>query len=459
VWILLRAGILLSVGSLAQTLLGGEDTPSFSSPTKASPADRGLPAWISIAGEERARFENVTGQGFKPVGDRYLLNRLRLSLEIRPLTWLKFAFQSEDSRVFGQNARPAPASQKDRMDLRSGYIQVGAGEGPASLRVGRQSLDFGEGRVLADPNWSNVGRTFDATRITLRSRSLKLDLFSGASVKIDPLAFDRRIPGQHFHGAYGSLAVLSTMVVEPYLLWRLEQSAASESGKSGTLNERTIGFRWAGKLPSGVDYTAELAAQSGAWAGDRIGAWMGHWLVGRTLAGAAHPTRWYVEFNRASGDAVSRDGRRGTFDSLFPASHDKYGLTDLFCSSNVQHLRVGLQYPARRGLTLGAAYNDFRLVSAKDGLYVGGKPVARSVDGTAGSHVGQEADLQAQWAVTRTTQVHVGYGRLFPGEFLGRATSGMPYGIVFVGITQRFLPVPFQSLKGGPALIRALAGK
>jgi Alginate export len=398
-----------------------------------------LPAWLRFGGEERARTEYIVGQGFKAVGDFYLLNRLRLNADVRPVRWLTFSFQAEDSRVFGQNAQPAPASQKNAMDLRLGYVQVGGEEGVAMLRAGRQSMDFGEGRLVADPNWSNVGRSFDAARLTLRHGLLKVDLFTGASVKVDPLGFDLPTPAEHFHGAYGSLGGWApNATIEPYLLWRLEHGYKSESGKFGSLDEKTIGFRWTGKLPFGFDYTSEIAGQTGSWAKDRIGAWMGHWVVGLTLPKARHRPRFFVEYNRASGDTDPNDGRHGTFDVLFPSSHDKYGLTDLFCSSNIVHFRPGFQYTAWRNLTVAAAYSDFWLGRARDGLYVGGKVAARSVNGTARTHIGREADLQAQWTVSRTTQVSAGYGRLFPGEFLRHATAGIPYNLVFCNIAQRF---------------------
>src|SRR5690349_16091432 len=76
-----------------------------------------LPTWLRFSGEDRARMDFIEGQGFKSVGDLYLLNRLRLNLDVRPSRWLKFSFQAEDARPFGQNAQPAPASQKDSMDL------------------------------------------------------------------------------------------------------------------------------------------------------------------------------------------------------------------------------------------------------------------------------------------------------------------------------------------------------
>lgn len=398
-----------------------------------------LPSWLRFSGEERARTEYIAGEGFKPVDDLYLLNRLRLNMDVRAAGWLRFSFQAEDSRVFGQNTLPAPASQKDAIDLRVGYAQVGREEGPVMLRAGRQSLDFGEGRLLADPNWSNVGRTFDAARLTLRQGLLKVDLFTAASVKVNPAGFDLPCPGEHFDGAYGSLGgLVKDATIEPYIFWRMEHRQKSESGKLGNLDEKTAGFRWTGKLPAGFDYTSEIAGQTGSSAGDGIGAWTGHWVLGNTLPDARHRPRFFAEYARASGDAHPKNGRHGTFDPLFPSSHDKYGLTDLFGSSNIVQFRPGFQYTLRPKLAVSVAYNDFWLASGHDGLYVGGKVVARSVNGAAGTHVGQEADVQALWTVSRATQLNVGYGRLFPGEFLQHTTSGVPYNIVFCNIAQRF---------------------
>ena len=404
------------------------------------PLNSELPRWLRVGAEERVRMEYVAGSGFKPIGDLYLLNRLRVNTDVIPAPWLRFRFQAEDSRVFGQNTLPAPASQKNAMDLRVGYVQFASEEkGLVSMRLGRQILDFGDGRVLADPNWSNVGRTFDAARLTLRRGNLKVDLFSGVSVKIDATNFDDPAPGEHLHGAYGSVRdLVPGATIEPYVLWRLEHAYKGEDGRSGNLDARTAGVRWAGKLPWQLDYTAEIALQRGNWATDSVSAWMGHWVVGRTMPGPKGRTRVYFEYNRASGDADPKDGRHQAFDILFPASHDKYGLTDLFCSSNVVHLRPGVQVKLRRNLTAGAAYDDFWLASARDSLYVGGKSVARSTAGTAGTHVGREGDLQATWSVTPAMQVIVGYGRLFPGEFLKKTTSGVPYNIVSASVVQRF---------------------
>ena len=398
-----------------------------------------LPSWLRLGGEERVRLEDLSGVGFKPAGNTYLLQRLRLNLDLKPLSWLQFSFQAQDSRVFFTNVSPAPASQKDPMDLRLGYVQVGNVEAdPLSLRAGRQNLTFGEGRLLADPNWSNVGRTFDGLHATFRYHKIRLDAFSGASDKVYTDGFDTPTPGEHFHGLYGSVdKVIPNVTIEPYLFWKLQHNVKGEVIKAGNLDEKIVGLRWVGKLPLGLDYGLEMALQRGWQANEPISAWAGHWMVGHTLADARHRPRLFAELNRASGDQNPRDGVHGTFDALFPSSHDKFGVADQFCWSNIMYARSGFQYRIRQNLTATAAYNSLWLANRRDGIYSGGKVIIAS-NGSQGNHIGQEADLQAQWNPSRNTLVDAAYGHIFQGEFLRKAGRDSAYNSLFLGVTQRF---------------------
>lgn len=402
-------------------------------------ADSELPDWLRLGGEERVRLEALGGVGFKPVSNTYLLQRLRLILDVTPLSWLKFSFQTQDSRVFLTNVSPAPSSQKDPMDLRLGYVQIGNSEaGPVSLRAGRQGLTFGEGRLVADANWSNVGRTFDGVRMTLRYRKVRLDAFTGASDKIYTDGFDTPVPGEHFHGLYGSIdKVIPNATIEPYLFWRLEHNVKGELAKTGNLDETTAGLRWVGKLPLGFDYGAELAMQRGSQANEPISAWAGHLVVGHTLPNAQHLPRLFAEVNRASGDQNPRDGVHGAFDPLFPSSHDKFGVADQFTWTNIVYARSGFQYRVRDGLTLAASYNSFWLANRKDGIYSGGKVIISS-NGSEGNHIGQEVDIQGQWKPSRHTLMDLAFGHIFPGEFLHNAGHGSAYNCLFLEVTQRF---------------------
>lgn len=398
-----------------------------------------LPAWLRLGGEERVRLEALGGVGFKPGSNAYLLQRFRLNLDATPLRWLKFFFQTQDSRVFLSNVSPAPSSQKDPLDLRLGYVQIGDAEsGILSVRAGRQSLSFGEGRLVADPNWSNVGRTLDGVRVTFHHRGVRLDFMSGAFDRIYTDGVDTPTPGEHFHGINGLLdRLVPNAILEPYLFWRLEHGLRGEKSGLGPLDTKTAGLRWAGRLPGRVDYGFEVAVQHGRQAGEAVAAWAGHWVVGHTLAEPRHRSRLYVELNRASGDRDPQDGAHGAFDPLFPSAHDKFGVADQFTWTNSVHARSGVQHRLRPDLTFGAAYNSFWLANRQDGIYSGGKLLIAS-NGLQGTHIGYEADVQMQWNATRLTAVDVGFGHIFPGEFLRKAGRGSPYNCFLLGITQRF---------------------
>ena len=112
----------------------------------------------------------------------------------------------------------------------------------------------------------------------------------------------------------------------------------------GILHEGTIGLRWIGKFPLGWDYDTEIAKQVGSLGNDQVSAWAGHWLLAYTLARAPFTPRLLAEFNYASGDGNPTDGKRNTFDQLYPSAHDLYGLADQVGWKNIEHLRTGVEF-------------------------------------------------------------------------------------------------------------------
>src|ERR1022692_4771257 len=74
------------------------------------------------------------------------------------------------------------------------------------------------------------------------------------------------------------------------------------------------------------------------------------------------------------------------------------------------------------------ASTNFWLANAHDALYpTRGSIIAQSPTGVDGTHVGEELDIQAIYTPTRQTQVGAGYGHVFTGEFLNKATKGVDY--------------------------------
>jgi len=89
----------------------------------------------------------------------------------------------------------------------------------------------------------------------------------------------------------------------------------------------------------------------GCTAGDLVGSgdqFAGHWIVGKTIGGP-WKVRVAEEYNAASGDASPNDGRRQTFDQLYPTGHDKLGLADQVGWKNIRDLRSIVELTPYRG--------------------------------------------------------------------------------------------------------------
>jgi len=406
----------------------------------ASSGNRSLPAWLKASVELRGRAEAHRGIAYTPGNnDGYYLHRLRLNVAVEPDRRLRFVFQVQDAQAPGLSRKPAPAGMVNTLDLRQGYLELGpADAGPLSLRVGRQDLIFGEERLIGAAGWGNVGRSFDAVRLTWRRPGMRLDGFASAVVPVLNGRFDRPRLSNGFYGLYGSLdKLLRDGVIEPFLLWKTASHTTAESGRSGDLDLYTGGARVVSKLPRRLDCNVEMALQGGRAAGDRVRAWAGHWALGWT-PWKDRPLRLIAEYNFASGDRDPRDGRRGTFDQLYPTNHSKYGTADQIGWRNIHDLMPGLEWRPRRKWRLKFDYHAFWLADRRDALYTEAGAVFARNPQAAGSRIGWELDAQADWQFSDRLQLGLGYARLFAGPYLKQTTPGSGFSYPYLTWSYRF---------------------
>jgi hypothetical protein len=402
-----------------------------------------LPKWLQFSGSYRIRIEEQDGIGFKSVTDTHALGQLVLGVKVQPTEWLSFFGQSQDSRIYlnGPVAKAPP--YQNTWDLHQAWSEIGSTEKyHFRVRVGRQELAFGDQRLVGPSPWLNAPRVFDAALVTVLLGGIRVDSFASSVVNSVDGQLDHHKQGNPFYGAYGSLTkLIPNATVEPYVFWRLAPlgySAAYASGIKGKLDEKTFGFRFVGKLPLAFDYGVEMARQTGSLGADSIGAWAGHWVVGRTFSANWKP-RPLLEYNYASGSANPSGTKTATFDQLYPSGHDKFGLTDQAGWRNIRDLRTGVEFKPLTKLTVAGIYHDLWLANAHDGLYAAtGAVVAKSLAGTAGTHVGQEFDLQGMYKYNKAVQFGLGYGHLAPGQFLRKTTPGHAYNYPFAALTYAF---------------------
>ena len=405
----------------------------------ASLLNRQLPNWISFGWEERLRYEGDKNSGFKAQStDGYLLLRSRLQLNLRPTDWMKVVAQLQDARPFLQKPPLGPPNL-NAWDLKLAYAEFGSPEKQwISVRVGRQLINYNN-TIIANSEWRDQGRSYDAVVANLHYSRYRLGLFA-ASVVV-PLAdgISHHQEGNNIYGAYGGIDhIIPNSVLEPFLLWRVEPSVAIETTariKTGRQDEWAPGLRFKGVAIRHLEYSAEWVGERGTDGPNDINAW-------GTTDGIAYridPVWWkprlFYQFDYATGDKIPTDGNHGTFDTMYPTAHDRFGITDQFGWQNIIADRAGITVEPIHRWTVTAQWLDFWLASATDSLYnSSGSSIVRNAAGVDGTHVGQEGDIYTWLELNRHFNIGVGVGHIWGGEFLQHTTKDPNYNYPFFAI-------------------------
>lgn len=390
-----------------------------------------LPSWLQFGLEERVRFEGFSGNRFNPKSsDSYVLNRLRAGMILQPANWFKVVAQLQDARSFFENPPLGPPNNV-RWDLKLAYVQLGDPEKqPVSVTVGRQLIDYNN-TIIANSEWRNQARSYDAVVTKLHVGQFRASLFAASVVDPQFEGVSHHQQGNCIYGAYGWITrVLPKSSIEPFVLWRVAPSVAVEDIKAsnGRLDEKAWGFRIRGTDLANFDYRYELAMERGTAGPNDIQAWATTTGMGYTVRRLGWKPRFFAAYDYASGDKNPADGRHGTFDTMYPTAHDRFGITDQFGWQNIMAWRSGISVTPHRRWSITAQYLDLWLASATDAAYnSSGEMILRDLTGKSGKHLGEEVDIYAWYEINRQIHIGGGVGHLFPGEFIDKAGKGRSY--------------------------------
>src|SRR5262249_5183454 len=132
--------------------------------------------------------------------------------------------------------------------------------------------------------------------------------------------------------------------------------------------------------------------------------------------------QFWVCYDYASGSPV-RDSTAefATFNQLFPFGHYYFGYIDAVGRENIHDLNFQAAFYPSNWITGLVQYHIFRLDQARDALYgpAPGYPTERfDPTGQAGTDVGQEIDVTANFQLDRHNSILIGYSKFFSGDFI-----------------------------------------
>jgi hypothetical protein len=440
-----RALTLAIAASLAAPALAGEQAWRLRE-------SLGLPDWLSVAGEVRARYETLGGQ-FRSGGgggDQILVLR-SLALVEADAGALALGVEFQDSRAYLDDpGTPLSPSVVNPLDVLQAYIRFDFQDPPgfeeASLTLGRQTLSIGSQRVLERVDMANVISSFSGLYwrgITTHGDEVHVTAFVPTARLPDDRASidDNRLSGDEeqwgrtgwgLHWRDRNFADVRDLWAELYVYGLHEQDASSAPTPNRDYLQPGVRL-WRAASPGVVDFEVEAARRTGSRRqssapGDitdlKVDAAMLYAHAGFTFDHPWRP-RIALDYYYASGDSDPLDGRYEQFERLFGSRRTDLGNTGIHgpltpANINAPGWRIEIAPGARIDARL--AYKAAFLAEPRDAWVD-----ARLVDprGLSGSFIGHAWDFRSRlWLVAQSLRMEVGASALTPGEFAKRAPGG-----------------------------------
>ncbi len=358
------------------------------------------PKW-QFHGESRYWFESRENYNLGKEPDlNTVLVRNRLSLELRPTSWLKVSGQMQDTRAPGYG-RPRPGGVQDPFDLHEGYVEINPDiKRGWNFVAGRRRFFFGDQRFIGVPEWVNSGRTYDTAQVNYRWSDNTLHMMTVSQVNFDPTGFNvprlrDRLTGVYFEGA------------QDYDIYFLRHSRIGQPATN------SLGFRGArefGKWKVSIEPVVQNAFGSVSYVQRKLGR-----LTSQLIHQYASPD----------------------FDQLYPAAHDRLGHGDIMIFRNVQSLQSLNKIALAKNHTLNLMYTAVWLADTSKPVYnFSSQPLPVPPGGHTSPFIGQEF---AAFSVHRWGffQLGFGYAQWKNGDPLKYAAPGknLRYAYVHTGFS------------------------
>ncbi len=386
--------------------------------------------YVSLGGEIREAFEQVGNDnwGKQPYSNAFLLQRYMLHSDwhlgknFRVFVQLKSGL--EDFRTGG----PRPIDEK-RLDFEAAFLEVGNTHKKnwAVLRVGRQELNNGSGRLVSVREGPNVRQSFDGVKLRSKAGEWYVDAWA-VRPDVDNFGFFDNVPDHTtaFWGLYASRPWRRGVAYDVYYLGLDRKNATFERGTAAELRH-TVGARlWrpiATQEP-GADFDYEGVVQFGTFGSYDIRAWTLASDTGYSLTTMPLRPRFSIKADISSGDNPGSH-TLGTFNPIYPIGNYFGVLADTGPGPvNFIDVHPRIQTQLGHGVSVSTDLVVQWRENLNDGVYAVPGFLLVPADGSRARFVGYRPGAEVHWQIDRHAYLQADYGIFYAGQFLKEASPG-----------------------------------
>jgi Alginate export len=386
--------------------------------------------FMTISGEAREVWEQIGNDnwGEDPYWNGYLNERYMLGFDVHYGKHVRTFFDFKSGLNSFRYGGPRPIDEK-KLDFQAAFLQLGTAEGEnfIQLRVGRQELEYGSGRLIDVREGPNVRLSFTGLMVKSKINQWYVDGFAMRPDLDNPGFFDNAPNHQvGFWGVYVTRPLPKKTGLDLYYLGLERKEATFERGTAQEVRH-SLGGRISHPIATerpGWDFDYEALWQFGSFGADNIRAWTVASETGYRFTTVRLKPRFSARADISSGDHPN-SSTLGTFNPLFPKG-DYFGVIATTGPGPINfidiHPRVETTFP--RGVTASFDWIFQWRESLEDGVYAVPGFLIRAADGSQARYVGNRPGTQIRWQATRHLWFQGDYGIFFAGPFLKETQPG-----------------------------------
>ena len=380
--------------------------------------------YMTIGGEAREVWEQIGNDnwGQQPYQNGYFNERYMLSTDIHYGEHLRTFVELKSGLNSYRIGGPRPIDEK-KLDFQAGFLELSdtIRSNQLQLRIGRQELEYGSGRLIDVREGPNVRLSFDGFVVKDKVGQWQID---GLAVRPDedkPGFFDNAPnSGISFWGVYGVRTAPSKPSLDLYYLGLDRKSATFQRGTAEEIRH-SLGARFSRPIETtrrGWDFDDEALWQFGTFGSGNIRAWTIATETGYRFAASPLKPRFSAKIDVSSGDHPNTN-TLGTFNPLFPKGN-YFGVLATTGPGPINfidfhpHVEFALPHDISASFDWIVQWRE----SVDDGVYSVPGMLIRAADGSQARFVGHRPGTELRWQKTRHLWFQGDYGIFYAGTFL-----------------------------------------
>jgi hypothetical protein len=410
---------------------------------KYLPLDAAGTVYLTLGGELRERVESYDraffglrgGASFTAFATRLLADAdLHLGPRCRAFVELGSFVET------GRKPAERPFDRGD-LELQQGFVDLVVADAPEErlvLRLGRQELPLGSGRLVSIREATNVRLGFDAVTATWTSGGRTLEALAGRPVQPELGVFESApTGGESFWGldwtVPGALAAAADL--ELFYFGRDLHGAAFARGVADETRHTLGGRVWTRRQR--WDASVQASYQAGSFGDAPIGAWGVATETGFAFAGAPLRPRLALRADVASGDRSPRDHTLGTFEAPYPALN-YFSEASIVAPANAYDLHPYLELRPRQDLSAELGVDFLWRLRRGDAYRAGGGFLVPAAAGAGdASFVTAMTQLEVNWRPSPFFAVQAADVYAAAGDLI-RDVHGVDASLVLLSVDLRF---------------------